>query len=142
MRARAFVKYPTLATHAALLCSDKLAGNKWYSETKRALQRLGISIPDDANPSKIATATAEAAEKQLWTAVLAQHTKNWCARFWYRMGFGETTDYLRHYNNRVAERLDGGITMLISARCGGLWTGATAAKRGLIPQQYLTACPH
>jgi hypothetical protein len=140
MRARATVKYPTLATHAALFASGDIPHSKWRKASLQGLRRLGLDLSTAGGEAAAAAATAAAtaANNQLWTAAM-DGTKG--ARFYNNMGFGETASYLRTYLNKT-ERLDDGVKMLIAARCAGLWTGASAAKRGLIPDLFLSKCPH
>lgn len=135
MRARAFLKYRSLSTPAALFCSDKIRGAAWYRLTKEGLKRLGV---ESVAESELVAAVEKAATNKIWTATKAKSNN---ARAYDVKGFNETKGYVQYYLNKMTERLDDGMRMLIAARCNGLWTGVKAADSKLISSKFKMVCP-
>ena len=136
MRARAFLKYPTLSTPASLFCSRKIQGARWVSNTLAGLKRLGV---EKVAATELVEAVQNAAEKKMWDDYKVDCTN---ARAYDVKGFNETAGYLSYYFNKMVERLDVGMIMLMAARCNGLWTGYKAAQAKLVDEKYAQECPN
>ena len=136
MRARAFVKYPTLSTPASLFCSSKIKGAKWVSYTLAGLKRLGVeTVP----ATELVEAVQTAAEEKLWNDYKVDCNN---ARAYDVKGFNETAGYMSYYFNKTVERLDVGMIMLMAARCNGLWTAHKAAQAKMVDEKLIRVCPN
>ena len=141
LRARAYIKFPTLKTTIATLCNHKqpssvkrswLSGTKMWISSRETNLGVRLIIPNEPKNSYDNILTA-VRDKFLITEVGVSYTR------YISRGFDTTKGYINDVTNHLG--VSNGLHWLARSRMGALWTSRRLAKGKLLPDLALTRCP-
>lgn len=146
MRARAFVKYPSLSSVVAKLMAINFVArcSTWVSGTSRWIARLGGECKEALGAEGItSTAAGRIVRREVERGMFesAARKAKGCASY-LAADFGASKGFIKHFvSDASLLHINLGVTGLIACRTGALFTARKAASAGVIPARFRKECP-